>query len=79
MKTLSAGLQLAKPNVQLEDMGSLAVMEDPNLIAELVDLQEDWCTKVEAYLHDGERNKWETNESGPDTEIEYWKRRLQRL
>jgi len=44
-----------------------------------VELFEGWCVKVEAFLDDTDRSKWETNESGPDTEVDYWRRNMQRL
>jgi hypothetical protein len=55
LKTLSAGLQLGKPSARLEGMGVVAVAEDPNMVGELVELLDDWCVKVEAYLNDGDR------------------------
>lgn len=79
LKTLSAGLQLARPDPRYEAMGAGAVMEDPGIMTELVDLFEEWCAKIEAYLDDTDRARWETNDSGPDTELEYWRRRMQRL
>lgn len=79
LKTLSAGLQLARPNPRLEAMGAAAVMENSSIMAELLDLFDDWCTKIEAYLEDGERARWETNDAGPDSELDYWRRRMQRL
>lgn len=40
---------------------------------------EDWCLKMETFLDDSDRSKWEGPEAGPATEVEYWKRRLAKL
>jgi len=42
-------------------------------------LLQEWCIKIERYLDDSDRSRWETPESGPDTELIYWRNRTQRL
>ena len=79
LKTLSSGLQLNQPNPAVERMGEAVVVQDRGMVAELVELLDDWCVKVEAYLTDDDRSRWETSTSGPDTELEFWRRRMQRL
>ena len=34
---------------------------------------------IERYLDDSDRSRWENADSGPDTELEFWKNRSQRL
>jgi dynein heavy chain len=34
---------------------------------------------IEKYLDDSDRSRWETTDSGPDTELDYWRSRTQRL
>jgi len=49
------------------------------MIAHFVDLLEDWCRDTEKYLDDNAGRQWETQDAGPGTELEYWRRRMQRL
>lgn len=81
VKSLSAGLELSKPEKQVEMLAnsSTDATLEPTVVAHFMELLESWCLKVEAYLDDSDRSRWETSESGPDTEIEYWRRRMQRL
>ena len=37
------------------------------------------CRNIEQYLDDSDRSRWETPDSGPDTELNYWRSRMQRL
>lgn len=40
----------------------------------------EWCIAVESYLDEnGQRLSWDTLDAGPDTEIEFWKKRQQKL
>lgn len=48
------------------------------MIAHFVDLLEDWCRDTEKYLDDNAGRQWETQDAGPGTELEYWRRRMQR-
>ena len=45
------------------------------MIAHFVDLLEDWCKDTEKYLDDNAGRQWETQDAGPGTELEYWRRR----
>ena len=81
LKSLHSGLELCKPDksIEAQALASENAASDPTVVAHFIELLEDWCMKVEAYLDDSDRSRWETNDSGPDTELEYWRRRMQRL
>lgn len=77
IRSLSGGLELRKPDDRIEILGASAV-GDIGLVTGCVNLLQDWCRNIEYYLEDSDRNRWETADSGPDTELEYWRSRMQR-
>ncbi|OQR97844.1 dynein heavy chain, outer arm [Achlya hypogyna] len=82
LKTMSAGLELRKPDKRYDPNDSRNLSRfaaDECAVVHFVDLVQDWCRQTEAYLDDSDQTRWESSESGPDTELEYWKGRLQRL
>jgi len=78
IRSLSGGLELKKPDERIEAMGS-AAMNEPSLVIKSMNLLHDWCRNIEVYLDDSDRSRWETPDSGPDTELNYWRSRMQRL
>lgn len=82
LKAMNTGLDLRKPDKRYDPNDSRSVSRlssDDNAVYHFVDLMHDWCKQTEAYLEDNDQARWESHESGPDTELEFWKRRLQRL
>ncbi|DBA03213.1 TPA: hypothetical protein N0F65_003933 [Lagenidium giganteum] len=82
LKAMSTGLDLRKPDKRYDpsDTRSLSrLSSDDCAVYHFVELLQDWCKQTEAYLEDNDQGRWESHEAGPDTELEYWKRRLQRL
>jgi dynein heavy chain len=77
IRSLSGGLDLRKPDEMIENLG-MAALGDPNLITNAINLLQEWCRNIEHYLNDTDRSRWETPDSGPDTELEYWRSRMQR-
>jgi dynein heavy chain len=75
--SLSGGLELARPDDRIEVLGS-AASSDYALVGKSINLLQEWCTSIETYLDDSNRNRWETSDSGPDTELNYWRSRMQR-
>ena len=77
IRSISGGLELRKPDERIEALGSSAAA-DPTLVAHSMALLQEWCIRIEKYLDDSDRSRWETPESGPDTELIYWRNRTQR-
>jgi hypothetical protein len=77
IRSLSGGLELRRPDERIESLGNNA-SSDPILVTSCINLLQDWCRNIEHYLEDSDRNRWETPDSGPDTELEYWRSRMQR-
>lgn len=78
IRNLSAGIELTKPDSRLESMGATVASTNPALVTSCMNLLYDWCRNIENYLDDSNRSKWENADSGPDTELSYWRNRLQR-
>ena len=51
--------------------------DDPHLVSQSMNLLQDWCINIERYLDDSDRSRWENADSGPDTELDFWKNRSQ--
>jgi dynein heavy chain len=77
IRSISGGLELKKPDERVETLGSTAAA-DPSLVVHSLNLLQEWCIRIEKYLDDSDRSRWETHESGPDTELIYWRNRTQR-
>lgn len=54
-------------------------LPDVELSTYLEDLMLEWCLQIESYLEDNDQSRYDAPDSGPDTEIEFWKRRMQKL
>jgi hypothetical protein len=77
IRSISGGLELKKPDERVESMGASAAA-DPSLVVHCLNLLQEWCIRIEKYLDDSDRTRWETPDSGPDTELVYWRNRTQR-
>ena len=82
LKSMSAGLELRKPDRKYDSndvRNFVRLAGNDAAVSHFLDLLQDWCQQVNAFLDDSDQGRWESNDSGPDTELEYWKRRIQRL
>lgn len=77
IRSITGGLELRKPDERVETQGGMAAGE-PALVVSSLNLLQEWCGKIEKYLDDSDRSRWETPDSGPDTEVDYWRSRMQR-
>ena len=78
IRNLTGGIELTKPDERVELYGAAAA-GDPELVIKSLNLLNDWCMQIEDYLDDSDRSRWESVDSGPDTELHFWKSRMQRL
>ena len=78
IRSLSGGLELKRTDPQMEHLGPQSA-SDPYIVAQCMNLLQDWCVNIERYLDDSDRSRWENADSGPDTELDFWKNRSQRL
>lgn len=78
IRNLTGGIELSKPDERVENQGA-AVAGDSELVVKSLNLLDDWCRSIERYLDDSDRSRWESADSGPDSELHFWKSRMQRL
>ena len=78
IRNLRGGIELSKPDERVEMFGAAAA-GDQELVVKSLNLLNDWCKSIEEYLDDSDRSRWESADSGPDTELHFWKSRTQRL
>ncbi|RHY37518.1 hypothetical protein DYB25_000117 [Aphanomyces astaci] len=86
LHSMDSGLELRRPDREFENAGTrgAALSESPNVIAHYEDVLKDWCDVISTYLEtnttgDGKSNDDEIDDDGPMGELEYWRRRMQRL
>ena len=85
LKSMTTGLELRKPDASFENSDGgqgfvgLSTSSDWEMVGHYVDLLDEWCLQTESYLEEGAHRQWESPDAGPDTELEYWRRRMQRL
>ena len=82
IKSALDGLELRKPDKRFETDHRSAQhrsREDPELVQHFEELLEEWCARIEGYLQEDSTTYDSTSEAGPLTELEYWRRRMQRL
>jgi len=81
IKSLYGGLELRKPDQQF--CSSQKPKEDQETVNHFEILLEEWCDQIESYLEttdaDSAFDSGNTADAGPMTELETWKRRMQRL
>ena len=74
LKSLVGGLQLVKPETKIE---TVDVRPNSKLVAQFEQLLVQWCDQIETYLGDGPHGS--QDDTGPMAELEWWRRRMQRL
>ncbi|KAF0705511.1 hypothetical protein As57867_007005, partial [Aphanomyces stellatus] len=86
LHSMDSGLELRRPDREFENAGTRgsAVSESPQVIAHYEDVLKDWCDVISTYLEtnttsDGKTKDDEIDDDGPMGELEYWRRRMQRL
>jgi dynein heavy chain len=77
IRSLSRGLELRKPDERVEQHGN-ALVGNAAVVTHSMNILQEWCNNIALYLDDNDRGKWENSDSGPDTELNYWRSRMQR-
>ena len=86
LRSLVGGLELRKP--EPKHVAALYTsadrsfrVDDPAIIQQFEKLLDDWCTKIESYLVEAAEagESAMSNDAGPMSELDYWRRRMQRL
>jgi len=79
LSSMSSGLELRKPETLYDGF----TPADQKLVSEHQELLDEWCKTIEEYLSSGDKvvNGFASSDTsqGPLTELEYWRKRMQRL
>ena len=78
-KSLIAGLELRKPDKKFDLENRTIKRDDAALVAHFEGLLEEWCDHIEGYLESSMKEQYDSGNQGPLSEIEYWRRRMQKL
>ena len=78
--SLQGGIELRKPDRQFDvenkPQAYARAASDNDVLDHFAVVLEDWCTDIESILGEQDRSKVDSEESGPDTEFEYWRNRM---
>jgi hypothetical protein len=77
---LQGGIELRKPDRQFDienkPQAYARAATDNDVLDHFAVVLEDWCNDIESILGEQDRSKVDSEESGPDTEFEYWRNRM---
>lgn len=81
IKSLHSGLKLRRPDkrFEVEKRPFAELVGDAEALMHFAELLESWCDCTEQFLDETEQARAENGEAGPETELEYWRRRMQQL
>jgi dynein heavy chain len=79
IKSMSGGVKLRKPDSQFELDNVKEAAESEKVVAHYEKLMEEWIQQIEEYVEESPDGRWESNDAGPHTELEYWRGRNQKL
>ena len=82
MSSLQGGVELRKPEkkyldqIELKPQAFNRAATDTEVVEYFEGVLEDWCAQTERLLDEGEGSRKETDDAGPDTELEFWRNRM---
>ncbi|CAG9316033.1 unnamed protein product [Blepharisma stoltei] len=83
IKSMSGGVRLRKPDKEYEVENISEKLREAAdnevLVSYYEKLLDEWIQQIEAYVEESTESRWESNEAGPHTELEYWRSRNQKL
>lgn len=79
-KSLQGGVELRRPDKRFEVENKISAYQKASLEPELLEHYEavvdDWIQQVERLLAESEQDWKDSEDSGPDTELEFWRNRM---
>eukprot|EP00217_Crustomastix_stigmatica_P013603 CAMPEP_0183798542 /NCGR_PEP_ID=MMETSP0803_2-20130417/19119_1 /TAXON_ID=195967 /ORGANISM="Crustomastix stigmata, Strain CCMP3273" /LENGTH=4519 /DNA_ID=CAMNT_0026043227 /DNA_START=42 /DNA_END=13598 /DNA_ORIENTATION=- len=81
VSSLHGGVELRKPDkhyvdtIELRQQMFNKAASDPEIAKHFEEVLADWCTQVEKLLEEGESNRNEPEDVGPDSELQFWRSR----
>eukprot|EP00002_Diphylleia_rotans_P021973 TRINITY_DN428_c1_g1_i1.p1 TRINITY_DN428_c1_g1~~TRINITY_DN428_c1_g1_i1.p1 ORF type:complete len:4548 (+),score=958.95 TRINITY_DN428_c1_g1_i1:229-13872(+) len=81
--SLHAGLDLQRPDrkyeVENKQPSFNRAAADPEFLAHYESVLDEWCRQVERLIQENDNVRKENDDSGPNSELEFWKARLAKL
>lgn len=83
IKSMSGGVRLRSPEKEYE-VDNVAdkieeAVKNEFLVAHYEKLMDEWINNINGYIEENSKTRVENTDSGPHTELEYWRARNQRL
>ena len=80
VNSLQGGFTLRKPEKMFDIENKAAALNragaEPEIVAMFESVVEDWCKGTERLLSESDANRQESDDAGPETELEYWRTRM---
>eukprot|EP00002_Diphylleia_rotans_P028875 TRINITY_DN5840_c0_g1_i3.p1 TRINITY_DN5840_c0_g1~~TRINITY_DN5840_c0_g1_i3.p1 ORF type:complete len:4482 (-),score=987.95 TRINITY_DN5840_c0_g1_i3:157-13602(-) len=83
VKSLTSGIELTKPDRKFEVENKQPAFNraatDPEILMHYEGILEDWCKQMERLVTESDIGRKESEDAGPNTELDYWKTRLSKF
>tara|TARA_B110001452_G_scaffold254569_1_gene246263 strand:+ start:200 stop:1330 length:1131 start_codon:yes stop_codon:yes gene_type:complete len=80
VNSLQGGFTLRKPEKMFDIENKAAALNragaEPEIVTMFESVVEDWCKGTERLLSESDANRQESDDAGPETELEYWRTRM---
>ena len=78
--SLQGGFTLRRPETLFDIENKAAAFNragnEPHIVKAFEDVAEEWCTATEQLLGESDAARTESDDSGPESELEYWRTRM---
>jgi dynein heavy chain len=83
VKSLNSGIELTKPDKKYEVENKQPAFNraatDPEVLTHYEYVLEEWCKQMEKLVTESDTGRKESEDAGPNTELDYWKTRLSKF
>ena len=80
VSSLQGGFTLRRPDNLFDIENKAAAFNraggEPHIVKAFEDVAEDWCAETEKLLAENDNARAESDDAGPETELEYWRTRM---
>eukprot|EP00762_Andalucia_godoyi_P000483 ANDGO_03248.mRNA.1 Dynein gamma chain len=80
VKVQQEGIELKRPDkrfaVANNQQAFVSASQESELVAHFEAVVEDWCAATERLLAESEQGRVDSEDAGPDTELDYWRTRM---
>ena len=80
VSSLQGGFTLRRPDNLFDIENKAAAFNraggEPHIVKAFEDVADEWCTETEKLLAENDNARAESDDAGPETELEYWRTRM---